>query len=91
MARCLFNLGDHKRTEEMLLNALALCPHLRESYYELANLYYIRKQFALASYFAAQGLKIKTRPDAYMTEENAWNGQLERILELSGRALEEGE
>lgn len=91
MARCFFHLGRQTSAEEMYLNALSLCPHLRESYYELANLYYIRKQFALASYFAAQGLRIKNRPDAYMTEENAWNGQLERILELSGRALEDGE
>ena len=91
MARCLFNLGDHKRTEEMLLNALALCPHLRESYCELAQMYYMKNQFALAASFAACGLKIKTRPDAYMSESDAWNGQLEHVLQLSREALESGE
>lgn len=91
MARCYFILGDEGRAEEMYLNALSLCPHLRESYYELANHYYIRKQYALSAYFAAGGLRIKNRPDAYMTEENAWNGQLESILELSRHALEDGE
>ncbi len=88
MARCFFHLGHKDRAEEMYLEAAALCPHLRESYFELANLYYIRKQFALAAYFAACGLKIKTRPDAYMSESDAWNGQMERVLQLSREALE---
>lgn len=88
MGRCFSNLQDEKRAEEMFLKAVSLCPHLREGYFELAGMYYLRKQFALAAYFAACGLRIRSRTDVYMTESEAWNGQLERIYELSVRALD---
>ncbi len=91
MGRCYLNLGQYESAEEMFINAVMLCPHLREGYYELAQMYHIRKQFALSAYFAARGLEIKNRPDAYMTESDAWNGQLERVLQLSRDALESGQ
>ena len=87
MARCYCRLDRPDRAEEMYLNAISLCPHLREGYCELANLYYSMKNYALAAYFAQCGLKIKTRPDVYMTEPEAWNGSLEHIFEASSRAL----
>ncbi|MBR3929383.1 MAG: glycosyltransferase [Clostridia bacterium] len=91
MGRCYSNLGQPESAEEMFLNAVMLCPHLREGYYELAQMYHIRKQFALSAFFAARGLEIKNRPDAYMSESDAWNGQLERVLRSSRDALESGQ
>ncbi len=87
MARCYLHLDLPSRAEEMYLNAISLCPNLREGYCELANLYYSMKNYALAAYFAQCGLKIKTRSEAYMTEPEAWNGSLEHIFEASSRAL----
>lgn len=91
MGRCYSNLGRPESAEKMLISAVMLCPHLREGYYELAQMYYTRKQFALSAYFAARGLEIKNRPDAYMTESDAWNGQLEHMLQSSRDALEGGQ
>lgn len=88
MARCYENLDLSARAEEMYINAILLCPHLREGYYELAKLYYSHKNYPLSMYFAACGLKITTRPDAYMTESDAWDGACERLWALSKKALD---
>ena len=87
MARCFERMGRPDRAEEMYINAIMLCPHLREGFSELAALYYKKENFALAAYFAKCSLAIKNRPDAYMTEPEAWNGQPERIYEHSRRVL----
>ena len=87
IARCCLQKGDEARAEKMLLDAITLCPHLREGYSEIANLYYSKKQFALSLYFASCAIKIAQRPNAYMSESDAWNGKLERLMELSRSAL----
>lgn len=87
MGRCHMHLGDMKSAEAAFMNAICLSPHLREGYYELANLLYLKKEYAGCVHFCMKALEITKRPSEYMSEDAAWNGNIENLLREANSAL----
>lgn len=74
MARCYLGL---KYTEEAIFwyeNAIKEAPYLRESYVELANLYYNNKNYQKAIELLDKAFLIKEKSESYINEDFAWNG-----------------
>ena len=55
-------------------NAIKEAPYLRESYVELANLYYNNKNYQKAIELLDKAFLIKEKSESYINEDFAWNG-----------------
>ena len=86
MGRCYMNLMDYESAENAFLNAVLTAPHLREGYYELANLLYLKKEYAGCAHYCLKALEIIDRPTEYISEDAAWNGNIENLLNEAKRA-----
>lgn len=73
LGRCYFQKNC---LEEALLwykKAIEEEPNQREGYVELANYYYLVKDYKLALKYIRKALKIKEKSNSYINEEFAWN------------------
>lgn len=91
IARALRNLGRIDEARVSLYRAIAEAPHLREPYYELANLLYWSGDYAGAMFMAREALKIQKRPEVYVSEDIAWSDEPEKILNASREKLRAAE
>ena len=87
IARAQRNLGRADEARISLYRAIAEAPHLREPYYEMANLLYWTNDYAGAMFMARQALNIRSRPEVYVSEDIAWSDEPEKILTASREKL----
>ena len=87
IARAQRSLGRADEARISLYRAIAEAPHLREPYYEMANLLYWTNDYAGAMFMARQALSIRSRPEVYVSEDIAWSDEPEKILTASREKL----
>ena len=68
--------------KEWYLKAIEEASYLRESYVELAYLYYEEKDYLNAYYYLKRALEIKNKSDSYINEEFAWNSFVYDLLSI---------
>ena len=73
IANCYKELKNYKEQEKYLLLAILENNNLRESYYELALMYYNNNDFLKAATILEEMLKIKNRDLTYISSPDCWN------------------
>jgi len=87
IARAEANLGNPDAALQALFCAIAEAPHLREPFFEAARLLLKTGSFAGAAFMAQLALKIKTRSDRYVTEDEPWTDAPEEIYNEAMKQL----
>lgn len=82
ISRCYINLKRPKEAEMWLRLAIKEASYLRESYVELANLYYNENRFLESYDLLQQAFLIKTKPAIYINESFAWNDYIYELMGL---------
>ncbi|MBQ3079073.1 MAG: glycosyltransferase [Clostridia bacterium] len=80
MARAHIALGQTAAAENALFSAIAQAPHLREPYFEMAKLLLHLGDAPGAYSMILRAIRIRQRPDCYVSEEEAWGDEAESIL-----------
>lgn len=73
ISRCYEKLGNFRLAKKFLLKAIVETPKLREPFYELALLYYNKKDYLSSLATFESMLNIKDRELNYISEPNCWN------------------
>lgn len=73
IARCYENLGDPDQAFFWHLKAVAEAPYLREPWTDAAQFFYRREDWYAMVFCCEQALKIRERPDTYISESAAWS------------------
>ena len=73
IARCYTNLNRIEEAKMWLYKAIKEAPYLRDSYIELAFLYYNLKDWFNVKKYVLKALKIKTHQKTYINESFSWN------------------
>ncbi len=73
IARCYNGKNDKESAKEWYHKAINEAPYLRESYVELAFLYYEENNYQKAYDLLNEAFKIKEKSNFYINEEFAWN------------------
>ena len=87
ISRAQRRLGRNAEARQSLYHAIGEAPHLREPYYEMASLLYAEGDYIGAIFMAQETLKIKKRPEVYVSEDIAWGEEPARILAAAQAAL----
>ena len=82
IARSYYKLNDSESAIEWYLKAIDEAPNLRESYVELAYLYYENNNNEKAYIFLKKALEIKEKSKTYINEEFAWNSFIYDLLSI---------
>ncbi len=91
LGRAYMEVDDYNEAENWYKLAIKETPNIREPYIELANLYYQKKEYALAICFLEKAESIKKKSETYINEEYAWNETLYDILSLCYLGIENKE
>lgn len=83
MARAHQALGQPDQAERCLLEAVALAPRLREGWVELGTLYYWQEDWPGVAFCMRRALRIKTRPESYLSEPGSWGALPWDLLSLA--------
>ncbi len=73
IARSYSGKNDIEKAKEWYRKAIGEAPYLRESYVELAYLYYLENNFEEAYNLLQQAFMIKEKSNSYINEQFAWN------------------
>ncbi len=82
IARCYYAKKMVQEAKEWYLKAIKEAPYLRESYVEIAYLYYEEKDYLDAYINLRQALEIKNKSDSYINEEFAWNSFIYDLISI---------
>jgi glycosyltransferase involved in cell wall biosynthesis len=102
MARAHENLGEAAEAERCLYSAVAMAPHLREPWMDMARYYYRIEDWCGVIWSVERALRITARPRTYITEAENWGalpydlgslgyyymGKRDKAAEFARRALE---
>ncbi len=73
IARSYTAKNERDKAEEWYKKAMLEAPYLRESYVELAFMYYDEKRYEEAYNLLQEAFKIKEKSNSYINEQFAWN------------------
>ncbi len=73
IARCYYAKKESEEAKNWYLKAIDEAPYLRESYIELAYIYYEEKNYLDAYINLKRALEIPSKSKTYINEEFAWN------------------
>ena len=73
IARSYSGKNDIEKAKEWYRKAIGEAPYLRESYVELAYLYYLENNYEEAYNLLQQAFMIKEKSNSYINEQFAWN------------------
>ena len=91
IARCLRALGEDAQAEHWLHRAIAEAPHLREPYFDYAQLLYTQgRWYGLVDVLRTE-LAITERPRTYICEADAWGAPPYDLLSLAYAHLGDAE
>lgn len=82
IARSYNALKNKEEAIKWYLKAIDEAPYLRESYIELAYLYYEDKKYNEAYIYLKRALEIKEKSNSYINEEFAWNSFVYDLLSI---------
>lgn len=82
IARSYNAIGKREEAIKWYLKAIDEAPYLRESYIELAYLYYEDKNYEKAYIYLKRALEIKEKSNSYINEEFAWNSFIYDLLSI---------
>ena len=82
IARSYNALKNKDEAIKWYLKAIDEAPYLRESYIELAYLYYEDKKYNEAYIYLKRALEIKEKSNSYINEEFAWNSFVYDLLSI---------
>lgn len=83
IARCYKNLQRYDEALMWLEKAIKEAPHLRDSYAEIALLYYSLEDYKMVIYYANKALEINYNPKTYINEIFSYDETLNDILSIS--------
>lgn len=76
ISRAYIGLGDYENAQSWLYKAIAETPYLREPYVEMAQLAYKQKDWIKVYFMITEALKIKSKPQIYLSEPFCWNSTI---------------
>ena len=76
ISRAYIGLGDYANAQSWLYKAIAETPYLREPYVEMAQLAYKQKDWIKVYFMITEALKIKSKPQIYLSEPFCWNSTI---------------
>ncbi len=82
IARCYYAKGMKKEAKEWYFKAIEEAPYLRESYIEIAYLFYEEKDYLDAYINLRRALEIKEKSNSYINEEFAWNSFIYDLISI---------
>ena len=82
IARSYNALENKEEAEIWYLKAIEEAPYLRESYVELAYLYYVEENNKDAYIYLKKAFQIKNKSNSYINEEFAWNSFIYDLLSI---------
>lgn len=82
MARSYYAKKYYQECEMWYQKAILEAPYLRESYLELAELYYEQHRYLESYELLKKALNIKVKSDSYINEVFAWNEHIYDLLSL---------
>ena len=88
IARCYVAKNERNLGKEWYLKAINEAPYLRESYIELAYLYYEDGSFLDSYNYLKEALNIKNKSNSYINEEFAWNSFVYDLMSICAFNLE---
>jgi len=83
IARSYLMKNDIEKSKLWYMQAIVQAPHLREPYIDLAKLLFAQKDWEGAAYFINQALRIKERPQTYISESDSWGSLPYDLLSVS--------
>lgn len=83
LAKCYSALGKEQEAVRWLWLAAGEAPYLREPWMDMAAYYYEKKNWYAVIFAVKEALKIKDRPDTYMTLPEAWSERPYDLLSLA--------
>ena len=82
IARCYLGLNRLNEAEMWYQKAIKEAPYLRESYVELAKLYFDQKKYEQAYELLQDAYLIKAKAPIYINEAFAWNEYIDELMGL---------